>query len=772
MSRSIAVLSLAVLFGFPGGAGAVIGTLDDVPAATLLLPYFEVDPNNSKGVTTLLTIRNADTHPVVAHVTFWSSFSVPVLDFDIYLTGFDQQSLNLRDVLILGNLPTTGPSDALSPRGARSAPHDTFGGSCSATAGKPPAYSNPALSAFLRAHAQAWLSGHASPAFGTCAGPLTEHLVGSLTIDAVNQCNLLFPSAAGYFAAGGQGVASNRNVLWGDWTLLDESTGTAQADTLVHIEASADDPRTSAPGSYTFYGRYTGGTAADNRERLVGQWYAPLDPLAGVGDTAELLVWRDTGRGISDFPCSQPPTVFPLSASEISALNQEGVATPLAAGLFPWATQRTSILQAASWMRLDLDTSTGSVFDPAKQAHVTVLRQSPGPALPVSAMGTGMGAIQARGTGAIGAVDAAPGASLLLPYFEVNPSDPTGVRTAVAVHNSSPDPVLARVILWTDLAIPTYGFEIYLPGFGSRTVDLKDLFLTGSLPVSGPSPLPGCAGVLPPSLIPASTLTALNAAHKGGASQLFGGLCAGASHGDGGDGVVRGYLTVDQVARCTSALPGQPGYFGAGGAVGFENVLWGDYAMVEPGTNRAHGDELVHLQASAAVPIPGRPTFYGRYTGWTAADHREALTWSWGAGSWRDTSQPGSGTLLVWRDSGQVNQPFSCGSPPLALSQGISLHFNDQGQDVPVPPFAFGLAAQKRSVDWTGPDFNSTLSLDLSTPEGGFVPPFPQAHVTTVEGRLTDLLQRSITGFQVPATTVFRDGFETGGFGAWTIPVP
>ncbi len=763
MSRQIAAVLLAAFLGFTGRAEAVIGTLDDVPAATLLLPYFEVDPVNSTGITTLFKIRNAASDPVVAHVTVWSNLSVPVLDFDVYLTGFDDQTIDLRDVLIFGNLPRTGPSDFLSPRGSRSGPHNTFGGSCS-TSGGPPAYVNPALSVSFRAHAQAWLSGHPSATFGTCASTLTQHLVGYVTIDAVNRCNLLFPSDAGYFASGGAGVASNRNVLWGDWTLVDLSTNSAQADALVHIEASADDPLTSTPGNYTFYGRYTGGTAADNRERLPAQWYAPLDSLAGsigVGGTKELLVWRDSGRVISAFPCASPPSTFPLGASAISVISQDGAATPLAASSFPQETQRTPIAQDGSWLRLDLNTSTGSIFDPAKQAHVIALRQD-----------TGMGAVQEMGTGKIGTADRAPGASLLLPYFEVDTSNPNGIQTTVAVHNSSPSPVLAHVVLWTDLSVPTLGFDLYLPGLGSRVIDLKDTFLTGSLPASGPSPLPGCGGTLPPLPITASRLAALNVAHMGGSSQLFGGLCAGASHGDG---LARGYLTVDVVTRCTSALPGQPGYFGAGGAVGFDNVLWGDYAMVDPANNLSHGDTLVHLQASTTDPLtstPGRPTFYGRYVAWSAADHREALPSTWGASSRRAGVLTGGASLLVWRDSGQVVQPFPCGAPPaiFPLGQGPILHFDETGQDVPVPPFALGLEAQKRAVDWTGPGFG-TLTLELGTRTGAFSPPFLQSYVTSVEvssGRFS----LSIPGVQLPSIVLFMDGFESGNFVAWSAKLP
>ncbi len=763
--RYIIALFLFALVGFTGRAAAVIGTLDDVPAATLLLPYFELDPENFNGLNTIFYLRNADSASVVAHVTLWSNLSVPLLNFDVYLTGFDTQAISLRDMLVNGLLPRTGPSNLLSPRGPLSGPHNNFGGSCSTNVGQPPAYSSPALSAATRAHLQASLRGNASPLTGLCAGAPTANLVGYLTIDAVNRCNLFYPSDAGYFAAGGQGTASNRNVLWGSWLMADTAMNWAQADTLVHLEASATHPGTSTPGSYTFYGRYTGGSAADNRERLPARWNAPLDALVDTDGSAEVLVWRDSGHAVSAFNCASPPATFPLEASEISTLSEEGLPTALPPDTFPRETQRALIGGSASSLRLDLDTSNGSSFDPDKQAHVTALRRS-------GVVSTGMSAIQGTGTGLIGAADAAPGASLLLPYFEAEAANPMGLRTAFAVRNGSPAPVQARVVLWTDLSVPTLGFDLYLPGFGSRVVDLREIFATGQLPASGPSPLPGCAGQLPPPPLSAQTLAALGAAHTGAPSQLFGGLCAGSNQGDG---VARGYVTVDVVTKCTAALPGQPGYFGAGGAVGFDNALWGEYAMAEPAENLAHGDALVHLQASTTDPLtslPGQPTFYSRYVTWTAADHREALPSSWGVSSLRGGIFDGGSTLLVWRDSGQVHQAFACGSPPptFPMGQGTSLHFDEQAQFVSVPPFALGLEAQRRQVDWTGPFFGY-LSLGLGTRTGAFHQPPLQSYVTSLE-RAEARFGISITGVQLSAHILFADGLESGNFGAWSLAVP
>src|SRR5262245_54961643 len=80
-----------------GSAFAEIGTIDEVPAATLLVPYFEVDLVNANGITTLFSINNATSTAAVAHVTFWTDQSIPSLDFDVYLTGYDVQTINVRD---------------------------------------------------------------------------------------------------------------------------------------------------------------------------------------------------------------------------------------------------------------------------------------------------------------------------------------------------------------------------------------------------------------------------------------------------------------------------------------------------------------------------------------------------------------------------------------------------------------------------------------------------------------------------------------------------
>jgi len=87
---------------------------------SLLLPYFDVDLSNPNGETTLFSVNNASATAVLAHVVVWSDLSVPVLDFNIYLTGYDVQTVNLRDILVSGIIPRTAsagqdPGDADAP---------------------------------------------------------------------------------------------------------------------------------------------------------------------------------------------------------------------------------------------------------------------------------------------------------------------------------------------------------------------------------------------------------------------------------------------------------------------------------------------------------------------------------------------------------------------------------------------------------------------------------------------------------------------------------
>ena len=351
---------------------AIVGTVDDVPAATLLLPYFEVDLDNPDGVTTLMSINNASAAAVLAHVVLWTDLSVHVLDFNIYLTGYDVQTLNLRDLLVHGNLPLTAdeandPAGSISPQGPAS-----LEASFPNCPGILP-YSNPALDATYLDHVQSALTGQASVVFfeGLCSG--VDHgdriARGYVTVDAVSECSTDFPQDPGYFLTGGLGTATNQNVLWGDYFFIDNEQAFAQGETLVHIEADA---RLGA-ADYTFYYRYALG--ADNREGL-GNIFAVrfIDGGQFDGGTS-LLVWRDAKRIVQPFSCAlEAPAPFPLGQNQLVVFDEEEnfevpegcTISPCDPGEtltpFPWETQRTKVRGPAlpatpnfGWIYLNLN---------------------------------------------------------------------------------------------------------------------------------------------------------------------------------------------------------------------------------------------------------------------------------------------------------------------------------------------------------------------------------------------------------------------------------
>jgi len=404
--RNCAIILLLAGLLASAPASAVICTIDEVPAATLLLPYFEVDLGNQWGNGTLFSVNNASATAVLAHVVVWSDLSVPVLDFNIYLTGYDVQTINLWDVLH-GTLPRTAsagqdPTDTISPKGDFS--QDINFASCS---GLLPA---PQLPAAFVDHLRLSLTGQPSPVLGgRCAGRAFGDNIarGYITIDTVNNCTLRFPGDPGYFGSGGTGDATNQNVLWGDYFYISDTLNFADGNPLVHIEASATNPQTSVAGQYTFYGRYVNWTAADNREPLATNFAVRYVTGGTFSGGSDLLVWRDSKVNQSPFTCPVSPGVrpawYPLGQEGIVIFDEEEqpqVAQsfpvspqPPQTGLvpFPAEAQRTTVGGAAlpvpfafGWLYLNLNTAVAAAGanppeDPsAAQAWVTVEMKAQG----------------------------------------------------------------------------------------------------------------------------------------------------------------------------------------------------------------------------------------------------------------------------------------------------------------------------------------------------------------------------------------------------------
>jgi hypothetical protein len=412
-------------FGAPGIASGPASTNNDdtcdisvAPAATLLLPYFEVDFQSpaTSARTTLFTITNTSRMPAIAHVVIWTDWSFAALDFNIFLTGYDVQSINIYDIFQRGviapitastsgttvttPLPTGNPANAVPAANATGNPNfQTVGAGAVATAclgqlGQLPAN-------YIADLRQIFTTGVAGGTIGagcsTRLGGTHANAIGYITIDVANTCSTSLPGPS-YFST----EVLYDNVLIGDYQDVNPNTTTgnyAGGNPLVHIRAipeggqagAANFPGTNLP--YTFYDRYTqnAGVAAlrtiDRRQPLPNVWAARFIQGGASGFSTNYKIWREgvtigsstqcgvtanSALGMTELirfdehenattvagvvPVSPPPVVN-LSLPETSA-------TATSASLFP---QLSSSGDVAGWMYLNLSHSgpVGGFTSPA-----------------------------------------------------------------------------------------------------------------------------------------------------------------------------------------------------------------------------------------------------------------------------------------------------------------------------------------------------------------------------------------------------------------------
>ncbi len=395
-AKQPAITALVVGLLAAGPAAGVIGTPDPVPAATLLLPYFEVDLDSATGANTLVSIGNADAGPVIVHVTMWTDLSVPTLDWNMYLTGYDVITIDLRALFTSGTLPPTEHAfdgDSISPVGSLSLvtdPATGVGPGSTSCNGQLPL---PVLPAFILNHIRAAHTGQGSVIFsGLCSGVDHGDLVarGYLTFDNVNRCSLDFPSDPGYFVDGGLGVANDKNSLLGDFAIFNQSAGTGFAEPMVHLEADAS----LGTGDYTFYRRYSGG--ADDREPLGTSFWARYNTPG-----TRLLTWRDSKRTNFPFSCAlTAPAPYPLGAVQIVIFDeQENPEVPESSpfspaipgqGILPFAWESGAVQVGgadfpssftAGWLYLNLNSFVAGSqvpFEPALQNFVATVHEQSG----------------------------------------------------------------------------------------------------------------------------------------------------------------------------------------------------------------------------------------------------------------------------------------------------------------------------------------------------------------------------------------------------------
>jgi len=319
--RSVAVLTCLAIIGAGSPASAVLCATDPVPAATLLIPFFEVGLDQcatpAQRLDTQFTVANASAHPVLAGVTIWSEWGVPVTGFQVYIPGESAQRVILGDFLCDGVLPQTGP--AVSPHPAATDPPLLFPG-CNNTdvPGGAPNYANPAAPPYFVQHLQEALTGKLSTLNAAYYGRDWGDDVarGYLTVDNIEACHLDFPTSPVYFPGG---IASFNNDLVGDVMILDPANNFAHSESAVAIEASN---LFFPPGYLTFYGRYFAVLALDAREPLPTTFASTFAAGGVYLNQTDQIVWRERALAQPNYDSPAYPSDMPLSKENVTWFDE------------------------------------------------------------------------------------------------------------------------------------------------------------------------------------------------------------------------------------------------------------------------------------------------------------------------------------------------------------------------------------------------------------------------------------------------------------------
>jgi hypothetical protein len=445
-------LAIAALFAVAGSASAITCTIDQRPAATLLVPYFEATfaPDGTPVGTganardTLVTICNASSAPMIAHVNVFNERTELVLDFNIALTGFDCQSMSMARVL-QGFLPATpvttahaaSANDACQRNSSagvyspptvtgeylRIRPVDTatpLDNTLATTLYPQPAW--PAGSSFAFGVLDSLDETDDSVACGGVDGEITNPIRGYVVIDHANYCNLSNPSDPNYYLADAIGMENN---LFGEVIFTSGSGIPTMGGSTVNIEAdpSLAGDANSSPRVRTFYARYVGTDTlcspgncslfstnpwnegvGDQREPLGLKYAARWFNTSAV--TSNFNVWRASAGsltdllGPSDDPCTDVEPVVTLSFYDedentvLSGVCPSPCTQPTFN--FPLETQRRNISSfsgslpsfAAGWVSMSFANTSAPLGGTLDQAWVEYDFQGPGAFLSASTPAT------------------------------------------------------------------------------------------------------------------------------------------------------------------------------------------------------------------------------------------------------------------------------------------------------------------------------------------------------------------------------------------------
>jgi hypothetical protein len=283
----------------PGLPSIPVGSLCDIGnnvAASVLVPYFEVDSADMAGMDTLIGLVNIDDDPIVAHVVVWNVDSWSVFDFNIYLTGYDVVTFSMRQILIYGNLPNNGCATSSSRFTTRYIDCNGDGeyfddawtlndGMFSVTGYNMDIACYNTMSAATLADWQCKLS------IGSYDG-WNANYVGYITIDNAITCTGGTPDSGGpyfqtnYIDTDANGVADhsqleNSNVMFGDIFYYDNANMQSDGVPLVHIEAFGE--------SNALAGHTWGMTPADFYAAGISSFYYKFEPVGFPYDAREPL---------------------------------------------------------------------------------------------------------------------------------------------------------------------------------------------------------------------------------------------------------------------------------------------------------------------------------------------------------------------------------------------------------------------------------------------------------------------------------------------------
>jgi hypothetical protein len=358
--------------------------LGNFPAATLLLPYFEVDLGAPQQRTMLVTITNTSRQPQIAKVILWTDYGYPVIDFNIFLTGYDVQSLNLADILVRGVIASSRGTSVAEPQGELSAgntANPNFAANVASACA--PGLIPGQIPASLVADVRTALTAGTAASCGTARigglhpiATASRLASGYATIDLVSTCSTKLPLDDSYWDE-----LLYDNVLAGDYEQIGSDVE-AGGNPLVHIRAV---PEGGKPGEvvatnlpHTFYDRFTplnGPRKRDRRQPLPSAFAARFIEGPG-GFNTDFRIWREGVTGVSTdcrtfaangelriaelvrFDEHENPTVFPSSPIGPS-ISAPAITLPLASRT---STSNTHILpplsgsgDAGGWLYLNLN---------------------------------------------------------------------------------------------------------------------------------------------------------------------------------------------------------------------------------------------------------------------------------------------------------------------------------------------------------------------------------------------------------------------------------